>query len=141
MNPFNDRFDLTFARLFEVITVGIFIVPFRILLSGCLTFIQLPIYYALKFSVPKDQRKDWYYYSANWQKRALKILAACMRLQLHIMGIHYKVKGKLMPKNVCPIMVGGGHSSFLDSWINISYFCSQDQMVTMIEDKNASQVF
>ena len=88
MNPFNDRFDLTFARLFEVITVGfieisycseddlflsIFIVPFRILLSGCLTFIQLPIYYALKFSVPKDQRKDWYYYSANWQKRALKV--------------------------------------------------------------------
>ena len=63
-----------------------------------------------------------------------------MRLQLHIMGIHYKVKGKLMPKDVCPIGVSGGHSSFLDSWICFAFLCSQDQMVTIMEDWNASKV-
>lgn len=51
---------------------SIFIVPFRLLLSGCITFIQLPFYYALTLSVPKEKRKDWYFYSASWQKRALK---------------------------------------------------------------------
>ena len=69
-----------------------------------------------------------------------KILAAFMRLQLHIMGIHYKVKGKLMPKDVCPVGVSGGHSSFLDSWICFAFLCSQDQMVTIMEDLNASKV-
>ena len=33
------------------------------------------------------------------------------------MGIHTTVKGKLKPKEECPVIVAGGHSSFLDSWI------------------------
>ena len=75
-----------------------------------------------------------------WNFDLSKILAACMRLQLHIMGIHYKVKGKLMPKDVCPIGVSGGHSSFLDSWICFAFLCSQDQIGTIMEDWNASKV-
>lgn len=96
MNPFYDRFELTPSRLVKVITIGfvklsygpaygkqlkafiksflsIFIVPFRLLLSACLTFIQIPFYYALTLSVPAEKRKDWYFYSASWQKRALEV--------------------------------------------------------------------
>ena len=89
MNPFYDRFELTPSRLVKLITIGfvnlsygsqlnkifpsIFIVPFRLLLSACLTFIQIPFYYALTLSVPAEKTKDWYFYSASWQKHALKV--------------------------------------------------------------------
>ena len=60
-----------------------------------------------------------------------EILAACSRLQLHIMGIHTTVKGKLKPKEECPVIVAGGHSSFLDSWI-----CSVE-----LENKTLKKIF
>jgi len=138
MNPFCDRFELTCPRLLKLIIIGIFLVPIRLILVGCLSLVMTPFYLALSFSIPAEKSDDCYFYSKSWQRKSLQVLAVCTWLQLNIMGIHTSIEGKIEPKKKAPIIVAAGHSSFLDSWILSSsiFLQSKCQLMTIAEKKN-----
>jgi len=138
MNPFCDRFELTCPRLLKFIIIGIFLVPIRLILVGCLSLVMTPFYLALTFSIPAGKSDDCHFYSKAWQRKSLQVLAVCTWLQLNIMGIHTSIEGKIEPKKKAPILVAAGHSSFLDSWILSSsiFLHSKSQLITIAEKKN-----